>query len=57
MTLIYLPFQKTMFTGDMVNNHMHPFFAGAVSPENRSHISEWIKQIVIELPQYIQVIS
>jgi glyoxylase-like metal-dependent hydrolase (beta-lactamase superfamily II) len=45
MTLIYLPLQKTMFTGDMVNNHMHPFFAGAVSPENRSHISEWIKQI------------
>jgi len=45
MTLIYLPLQKIMFTGDMVNNHMHPFFAGAVSPESRSHISEWIKQI------------
>jgi glyoxylase-like metal-dependent hydrolase (beta-lactamase superfamily II) len=46
MTLIYLPSQKIMFTGDVVNNHMHPFFAGAVSPESRSHISEWIKQIV-----------
>jgi glyoxylase-like metal-dependent hydrolase (beta-lactamase superfamily II) len=45
MTLIYLPLQKIMFTGDIVNNDMHPFFAGAVSPENRSHISEWIKQI------------
>ena len=45
MMLIYLPLQKTMFTGDMVNNRMHPFFAGAVSPESRSHISEWIKQI------------
>jgi glyoxylase-like metal-dependent hydrolase (beta-lactamase superfamily II) len=45
MTLIYLPLQKIMFTGDVVNNHMHPFFAGAVSPESRSHISEWIKQI------------
>jgi glyoxylase-like metal-dependent hydrolase (beta-lactamase superfamily II) len=45
MTLIYLPLQKALFTGDVVNNHMHPFFAGAVSPESRSHISEWIKQI------------
>jgi glyoxylase-like metal-dependent hydrolase (beta-lactamase superfamily II) len=45
MMLIYLPLQKIIFTGDMVNNLMHPFFAGAVSPESRSHISEWIKQI------------
>jgi alkyl sulfatase BDS1-like metallo-beta-lactamase superfamily hydrolase len=45
MMLIYLPLQKIMFTGDVVNNRMHPFFAGAVSPESRSHISEWIKQI------------
>jgi hypothetical protein len=34
-----------MFTGDVINNRMHPFFAGAVSPESRSDISEWIKQI------------
>lgn len=45
MMLIYLPLQKMVFTGDVVNNRMHPFFAGAVSPESRSHISEWIKQI------------
>jgi glyoxylase-like metal-dependent hydrolase (beta-lactamase superfamily II) len=45
MMLIYLPLQKIMFTGDVVNNRMHPFFAGAVSPESRSHILEWIKQI------------
>jgi glyoxylase-like metal-dependent hydrolase (beta-lactamase superfamily II) len=45
MTVIYLPSQKLLFTGDVVNNHMHLFFARAVSPESRSHISEWIKQI------------
>ena len=45
MMMIYLPSQKLMFTGDIINNHMHPFFAGAISPESRSHISEWIKQI------------
>jgi glyoxylase-like metal-dependent hydrolase (beta-lactamase superfamily II) len=45
MTLIYLSSQKIMFTGDVVNNRMYPFFAGAVSPESRSHISEGIKQI------------
>ena len=45
MMLIYLPSQKLMFTGHMINNHMHPFFAGAISPESPSHISEWIKQI------------
>ena len=45
MMVIYLPSQKLMFTGDIINNHMHPFFAGAISPESRSHISEWIKQI------------
>jgi glyoxylase-like metal-dependent hydrolase (beta-lactamase superfamily II) len=45
MMVIYLPLQKLIFTGDIVNNHMHPFFAGAISPESRSHISEWVKQI------------
>jgi glyoxylase-like metal-dependent hydrolase (beta-lactamase superfamily II) len=45
MMVIYLPSQKLIFTGDIINNHMHPFFAGAISPESRSHISEWIKQI------------
>ena len=45
MMVIYLTSQKLIFTGDIINNHMHPFFAGAISPESRSHISEWIKQI------------
>jgi glyoxylase-like metal-dependent hydrolase (beta-lactamase superfamily II) len=45
MMLIYLPSYKILFTGDVVNNRMHPFFAGAVSPESHSHISEWIKQV------------
>ena len=52
MMVIYLPLQKIMFTGDIVNNHMHPFFAGAVSPESPSHISEWIKQIEYLLQKY-----
>jgi glyoxylase-like metal-dependent hydrolase (beta-lactamase superfamily II) len=52
MMVIYLPSQKIIFTGDIVNNHMHPFFAGAVSPESRSHISEWIKQIEYLLQKY-----
>jgi glyoxylase-like metal-dependent hydrolase (beta-lactamase superfamily II) len=49
MMVIYLPSQKLTFTGDIINNHMHPFFAGAISPESPSHISEWIKQI-----EYVQ---
>jgi glyoxylase-like metal-dependent hydrolase (beta-lactamase superfamily II) len=50
--VIYIPSQKIIFTGDIVNNHMHPFFAGAVSPESHSHISEWIKQIEYLLQKY-----
>jgi glyoxylase-like metal-dependent hydrolase (beta-lactamase superfamily II) len=38
MTLIYLPSQKILFTGDVVNNRMIPFLA-----EGRT--SDWIKQI------------
>ena len=38
MTLVYLPMQKLMFTGDVVNNRMHPALV-----EGRT--SEWIKQI------------
>jgi glyoxylase-like metal-dependent hydrolase (beta-lactamase superfamily II) len=38
MTLIYLPSQKLLFTGDGVNNRMHPALIGG-------HSSEWIKQI------------
>jgi glyoxylase-like metal-dependent hydrolase (beta-lactamase superfamily II) len=45
MTLIYLPSQKILFTGDVVNNRMHPFLA-----EGRS--SEWIKQIEYIMQNY-----
>jgi glyoxylase-like metal-dependent hydrolase (beta-lactamase superfamily II) len=45
MTLIYLPLQKILFTGDIVNNRMHPFLA-----EGRS--SEWIKQIEYIMQNY-----
>jgi glyoxylase-like metal-dependent hydrolase (beta-lactamase superfamily II) len=38
MTLIYLLSQKLLFTGDVVNNRMHPALI-----EGRS--SDWIKQI------------
>ena len=52
MMLIYLPLQKMLFTGDIVNNHMHPFFAGAVSPQGPSHIFEWIGQIEYLIHKY-----
>jgi glyoxylase-like metal-dependent hydrolase (beta-lactamase superfamily II) len=45
LTLIYLPLQKILFTGDVVNNRMHPFLA-----EGRS--SEWIKQIEYIMQNY-----
>jgi glyoxylase-like metal-dependent hydrolase (beta-lactamase superfamily II) len=45
MTLIHLPSQKILFTGDVVNNRMHPFLA-----EGRS--SEWIKQIEYIMQNY-----
>jgi glyoxylase-like metal-dependent hydrolase (beta-lactamase superfamily II) len=45
MTLIYLPSQKILFTGDVVNNRMHSFLA-----EGRS--SEWIKQIEYIMQNY-----
>jgi glyoxylase-like metal-dependent hydrolase (beta-lactamase superfamily II)/quinol monooxygenase YgiN len=38
MTLIYLPSQKLLFTGDVVNNRMHAALI-------EGHSSEWIKQI------------
>jgi glyoxylase-like metal-dependent hydrolase (beta-lactamase superfamily II) len=39
MTIVYLPSQKIIFTGDLVNNRMHPALV-----EGRS--SEWVKQLV-----------
>ena len=38
MILIYLPVQKLLFTGDVVNNRMHPALI-------EGHSTEWIKQI------------
>jgi glyoxylase-like metal-dependent hydrolase (beta-lactamase superfamily II) len=38
MTLIYLPSQKILFTGDAVHNRMHPALI-------EGHSSDWIKQI------------
>ena len=38
MMLIYLPEQKLLFTGDIVNNQMHPALI-------EGHSMEWIKQI------------
>jgi glyoxylase-like metal-dependent hydrolase (beta-lactamase superfamily II) len=38
MMLIYLPVQKLLFTGDVVNNRMHPALI-------EGHSTEWIKQI------------
>jgi glyoxylase-like metal-dependent hydrolase (beta-lactamase superfamily II) len=52
MMVIYLPSQKMIFTGDIVNAHMHPSFAGAVSLQSPSHISEWIKQIKYIIQKY-----
>jgi glyoxylase-like metal-dependent hydrolase (beta-lactamase superfamily II) len=38
MMLTYLPEQKLLFTGDVVNNQMHPVFI-------EGHSTEWTKQI------------
>jgi glyoxylase-like metal-dependent hydrolase (beta-lactamase superfamily II) len=38
MMLVYLPKQKLFFTGDVVNNHMHPALI-------EGHSMEWMKQI------------
>jgi glyoxylase-like metal-dependent hydrolase (beta-lactamase superfamily II) len=38
MMLIYLPEQNLLFTGDVVNNQMHPALI-------EGHSTEWIKQI------------
>jgi glyoxylase-like metal-dependent hydrolase (beta-lactamase superfamily II) len=45
MTLIHLPSQKLLFTGDVVNNEMIPFLA-----EGRS--IDWIKQLEYIIQNY-----
>ena len=47
MTLIYLPLQKSLFTGDVVNNRMHPALI-------EGHTSEWIKQIEYIKQNYLE---
>lgn len=42
-TMIYLPTQKILFTGDLVNNHMHPLLTGPTF--NVSLSEDWINQI------------
>jgi glyoxylase-like metal-dependent hydrolase (beta-lactamase superfamily II) len=47
MTLIYLPLQKLLFSGDVVNNQMHPALI-------EGHTSEWIKQIEYIKQNYLE---
>ena len=49
-TMIYLPSQKILFTGDLVNNHMHPLLTG---PTFKVSLSlDWIKQINYVMNKY-----
>ena len=48
MTLIYLPVQRILFTGDVVNNDMIPFLA-----EGRS--LDWVKQLEYIIHNYLHV--
>jgi glyoxylase-like metal-dependent hydrolase (beta-lactamase superfamily II) len=45
MTLIYLPSQKLLFTGDVVNNEMTPFLA-------EGHSLDWVKQLEYIIQNY-----
>ena len=42
-TMIYLPTQGILFTGDLVNNNMHPLLTGPTFVVSLSE--DWIKQI------------
>jgi glyoxylase-like metal-dependent hydrolase (beta-lactamase superfamily II) len=45
MTLIYLPLQKLLITGDVVNNEMTPFLA-------EGHSLDWVKQLEYIIQNY-----
>jgi glyoxylase-like metal-dependent hydrolase (beta-lactamase superfamily II) len=45
MTLIYLPSQKLLFAGDVVNNEMTPFLA-------EGHSLDWVKQLEYIIQNY-----
>ena len=49
-TMIYLPSQKILFTGDLVNNHMHPLLTGPTFGISLSQ--DWIKQINYVMNKY-----
>jgi glyoxylase-like metal-dependent hydrolase (beta-lactamase superfamily II) len=45
MTLVYLPSQKLLFTGDVVNNEMTPFLA-------EGHSLDWVRQLEYIIQNY-----
>jgi glyoxylase-like metal-dependent hydrolase (beta-lactamase superfamily II) len=49
-TIIYLPLQKILFTGDLVNNYMHPLLTGPTFVVSLS--LDWIKQINYVMNKY-----
>lgn len=49
-TMIYLPSQRVLFTGDLVNNHMHPLLTGPTFVVSLSQ--DWIKQINYVMNKY-----
>jgi glyoxylase-like metal-dependent hydrolase (beta-lactamase superfamily II) len=49
-TMIYIPSQKILFTGDLVNNHMHPLLTGPTF--NVSLSKNWINQINYVMTKY-----
>jgi glyoxylase-like metal-dependent hydrolase (beta-lactamase superfamily II) len=49
-TMIYLPFQRILFTGDLINNHMHPLLTGPTFVVSLSQ--NWIKQINYVVNKY-----
>lgn len=49
-TMIYLPTQRILFTGDLVNNNMHPLLTGPNFVVSLS--GDWIKQINYVMKKY-----
>jgi glyoxylase-like metal-dependent hydrolase (beta-lactamase superfamily II) len=49
-TMIYLPTQGILFTGDLVNNNMHPLLTGPTFVVSLS--GDWIKQINYVMKKY-----
>jgi glyoxylase-like metal-dependent hydrolase (beta-lactamase superfamily II) len=49
-TMIFVPSQKILFTGDLVNHHMHPLLTGPTF--NVSLSQDWINQINYVMDKY-----